>query len=142
VISRFVKAFENPEGQENIEFWGKVAHFHEGGSGPSWISGWITAFCVFDSKGRWIGAPFTQGYLEQLTLDGVYYHRVDLDKIPPGFAEVDVKLIDHGKILQTVLVAGLAGAVVCDSGDKDLSENGMRDTAKPLVAWWMFIKAE
>jgi len=55
VISRFVSAFDDPNGQANIDFWQKVAHYEGGGSGPAWLSGWITAFCVFDGDGRWLG---------------------------------------------------------------------------------------
>lgn len=39
VIARFVGAFDNPDAQDNIDFWQKVAHFQSGGSGPSWWSG-------------------------------------------------------------------------------------------------------
>jgi hypothetical protein len=55
VISRFVGAFDSPDAEENIEFWQKVAHYQGGGSGPTWIAGWINAFCVFDEKGKWVG---------------------------------------------------------------------------------------
>jgi hypothetical protein len=51
VISRFVSAFGKPDSQENLDFWRKVAHLRRGGSGPTWIAGWINAFCVFDEKG-------------------------------------------------------------------------------------------
>ena len=57
VISRFVKAFDDPHGTENIDFWQRVAHFDGGGSGPTYLSGWITAFCVFNAEGKWIGNP-------------------------------------------------------------------------------------
>jgi len=55
IISRFVASFDQPDTSENLEFWNKVAHFEGGGSGPTMLSGWITAFCVFDEKGRWQG---------------------------------------------------------------------------------------
>ena len=55
VISRFVKAFDDPNGKDNLDFWQRVAHYEGGGSGPTWLSGWITAFCVFGAKGEWIG---------------------------------------------------------------------------------------
>lgn len=57
VISRFVRAFDNPEAKENIEFWQKVAHYDEGASGLAWVTGWINVFCVFDDKGKWTGYP-------------------------------------------------------------------------------------
>ena len=55
ILSRFVKAFDKPDSRKNLEFWRKVAHFESDGSGPTWLSGWITAFMTFNAKGRWQG---------------------------------------------------------------------------------------
>jgi len=60
IVSRFVKAFDEPNGMENVDFWQRVAHYHGGGSGPTWLSGWITAFCVFDAQGKWLGHRFRE----------------------------------------------------------------------------------
>jgi Domain of unknown function (DUF4419) len=60
VVSRFVQAFDDPTGQANIDFWQHVAHYEGGGSGPRFLSGWITAFCVFSDKGQWLGTPLKQ----------------------------------------------------------------------------------
>ncbi|KZP14680.1 hypothetical protein FIBSPDRAFT_1048666 [Athelia psychrophila] len=152
VISRFVNAFDNPDAQENLDFWQKVAHHEGGGSGPTWLAGWINTFCVFDSKGKWTGYPIgstpnppqdlfgpprTRHYL---TLDGAIYHRTDTQDIPPGVVEVDVKLDDNGTEFNTLMTAGLVGTRVCDSGDKTLSTNGTMDTARPVLAWWIALK--
>ena len=59
VISRFVKAFDDPDGEWNIDFWSKVARDEgQGSGGPPQLSGWITAFCVFNTKGQWLGGRF------------------------------------------------------------------------------------
>ncbi|KIM88942.1 hypothetical protein PILCRDRAFT_813943 [Piloderma croceum F 1598] len=155
VISRFVRAFDGPDAEENIDFWQKVAHYQGGGSGPRWIAGWINAFCVFDEKGKWIGhrigqtpEPPNEKFARRvktehyLTLDGIIYHRTDTNDVPSGFAEVDVKLDDNGQKFDTVLTAGLVGARICDSEDKSLSSEGKRDTARPVVAWWIFAKKD
>jgi hypothetical protein len=57
VIARFVRAFEPgyADSKENLDFWQHVGSRQWGGSFPGWISGWITAFCVFDDHGRWMG---------------------------------------------------------------------------------------
>jgi hypothetical protein len=70
VLARFVKAFEPgyAESAENLEFWQRVAHSSSGGSGPSYLSGWITAFCAFDDKGKWLGSsPVLSGTSDQGT---------------------------------------------------------------------------
>lgn len=55
VITRFVAAFLAPSSPENLDFWSRVAHYEGGGSGPTYLSGWITAFCVFNEQGLWQG---------------------------------------------------------------------------------------
>ena len=57
VVTRFARSFDEGEADstDNREFWNRVAHWQGGGSGPSYLSGWITAFCAFDDKGRWLG---------------------------------------------------------------------------------------
>jgi hypothetical protein len=46
VISHFVQVFDDPDALSNVSFWKRVAHFECGECGPSYDSGWITAFCV------------------------------------------------------------------------------------------------
>jgi hypothetical protein len=61
VISRFVKAFDAPDSAANVDFWQRVAHFEPGGSGGNnHYSGWISAFCVFNEEGKWIGSRLQQ----------------------------------------------------------------------------------
>jgi hypothetical protein len=57
VIARFVTAFDTPDSKDNVDFWQKIAHYHAGGSGPSYYSGWVNAFNVFSEKGVWLGYP-------------------------------------------------------------------------------------
>jgi hypothetical protein len=58
VLSRFVRVFDETgfaSSDENASFWQRVAHVKHDGSGPSYLSGWITAFCAFSDKGEWMG---------------------------------------------------------------------------------------
>jgi len=57
VLTRFVHAFDAPDSAENLDFWRRVVHLRsEGCGGPElYMSGWITAFCVWDAHGRWRG---------------------------------------------------------------------------------------
>jgi len=54
ILSRFVGAFTNAEtgSPQDLDFWGRICHAPPQGSGPTYISGWITAFCVWDSEGK------------------------------------------------------------------------------------------
>lgn len=140
ILSRFVSAFDDPESVTNLDFWNTVAHFQRGGSGPSYYSGWITAFCVFDKDGRWIGPDSSTPKQPGLVLDDVNYHRLDSQKVPIGFAEVDVMLDDNGHTINTAMVAGMVASQFVDSEDLTLSTTGKLDTIHPVPGWWMYQK--
>ena len=57
ILIRFVGAFD---GEPDVDFWSRVCHYHSQGSGPSYLSGWITAFCVWSSEGKWQGPPISE----------------------------------------------------------------------------------
>lgn len=146
VLTRFVNSFDQPESEANKDFWQKIAHYSGGGSGPTYLSGWITAFCYFDAKGKPLYSEkafkSVKGYrgkqLGELELDGVPYHRVDTLDLPPGYAEVDVKLDDNGKMFETIMVAGLVGIHVSSSGKETEEHSGKDDTMQPVAGWWLF----
>lgn len=52
ILQQFVDA---KEGKVDVDFWQRICHHESGGSGPRYVSGWITAFCVFDKEGVWQG---------------------------------------------------------------------------------------
>lgn len=107
ILTRFVQAFD---GEPDIEFWGKVCHRHEQFSGPLYLCGWITAFCVWSAHGKWQGPALTgpdkrsDGLgVDELILDGVEYAVVKIGDVAPGFCEVDVKLDDNGDLFDCML---------------------------------------
>ncbi|KAK2463060.1 hypothetical protein APHAL10511_004715 [Amanita phalloides] len=127
VVSRFVAAYDAPHSKDNLNFWNRVAHVESMGSGPSYLTGWITAFCFFDADGSQ-----TKSEGEGIVLDGVAYPRIDTDMIPPGYAEVDVKLDDNGISFESTIVAGSIATQIFTG------TTSTRDTVRPLSAWWLF----
>jgi len=146
VLKRFVKSFEEPESAATRDFWQKIAAHSDGGSGPTYLSGWIVAFCFFDSEGKSLYAPggvrpegkmILDGGMKgkgtrRFKLDGQWYHRLDSADIPQGFAEVDVLLDDNGVTFETVMVAGLVGINVTSV------EKGDGHALQPVAGWWLF----
>ena len=168
VLKAFVRAFDDPDSRANKDFWQRIAHYRHEGSGTTYLSGWITAFCFFDDKGKALypatlaeargqrsrqsntrqnhlsrslrfattfglqpraEQPASRGVFE---LEGVKFHRLDTDDIPPGYAHVKVKLDDNGQLFDTLMVAGLVGTRV-ESG-----ESGRRDRVSAEAGWWLF----
>ncbi|KAK7438417.1 hypothetical protein VKT23_018030 [Stygiomarasmius scandens] len=138
ILKRFVQAFDDPHGQENLDFWERVAHVSGGGSSVPYYSGWITAFCVFDNDGRWIGRDFDESeqpsvfkssfgfktVVRTLVLDGITYPVVH--QTPYGYASVPVILSGPEGEEKATMVAGMVGMKV------------MKDSVKPLSGWCIF----
>ncbi|CZR52789.1 uncharacterized protein PAC_02666 [Phialocephala subalpina] len=151
ILARFVLSFDAPDSEETKDFWQKIAHYSGGGSGPTYLSGWITAFCFWGGDGTSFHVPernpgpgkemFTMADPTPiLQLDNARYHRVESDEVPPGWASVPVELNDDGLITPCTMVAGSVGMKVKSSG-KELhgraGETGL-DTISIESGWWMY----
>ncbi|KAF2966107.1 hypothetical protein GQX73_g7479 [Xylaria multiplex] len=122
VLDYFIRSFDEPTSPAVISFWSRIAD-ESGGSGPFYLSGWITAFCFWSSDGKCLYKP-PQGRVNTRTLgstnpgcdlDGVLYHRVNTDNIPDAFVSVPVTVDDNGTIYKTRMVAGSVGIEVSSS---------------------------
>lgn len=171
ILTRFVTAYDHPNHPDSLDFWNKIAH-RELGSGPQWLSGWITAFCVFNERGQWQGNMLNEERIRErepkkllrpadplqltpshfaavytirertpfLALDGFPYPTIESQDVPCGYVYMDVTLEDNGRLIDTMLIAGSVGAQICSTEKTELFRNGMRDTVRPVSAWWYFIK--
>jgi hypothetical protein len=112
-----------------VDFWSRIAH-RSGGSGPFYLSGWITAFCFWKPDGRCLYSPpkgpiKLEGfgpYSPGCNLDGTLYHKVNTDNIPEGHAAVPVTVDDNGRIYKTRMVAGSVG--ICNTSSGDILDEG------------------
>ena len=130
VLSRFVRTFDNPRSADVVDFWQRIAHFSAGGSGPSYYSGWITAFCFWDKEGKMVwqspspqkfgagtsAADWQGTHGPTLRLDGTVFHRIESDDVPPGWSSVPVKVDDNGYKFNATMIAGSVGIKYASSG--------------------------
>ena len=149
VISHFIRSFDEPTSDHIISFWQRIAHVYNMGSGTTWYSGWITAFCFWKEDGKCLyNIPKYGDSLEKTSwekakyplsiLDGVIYHRIESDEVPPGYSSVPVKVDDNGNVFNTMMVAGSVGINCTSSGD-ELDEGLVElDTVSAETGWWMF----
>lgn len=161
ILDHFIGTFENADDPRVVEFWTKIADRQGNGSGPIYLSGWITAFCFWDSEGKMLYHESENG----CHLDGTSYHRVDTKDIPNAYVSVPVVVEDNGRTLNTKMVAGLVGIAASSSGGNlDISDshkgwvkkNGPfsqpelaevtpimgnvtgLDSLQPVAGWWMY----
>lgn len=123
ILEEFVAAKKN---EANVDFWNRICHHSGGGSGPSYISGWLTAFAVFDEEGNWTD------HVENSSLKrfGDTWPLIDIAKIPSGVVTVDVKIIDENGEHESVMFAGHVGYKV-------LKDNC---TLEPQIGWGIALK--
>ena len=112
VFRGFIASFDDPTAPEVLDFCGKITHRKSGGSGSSYLSGWIAAFCCWDEEGRPLNKRSTTG----CELDGIGFYIIELDRFPVGYASVPVLVDDNGKIYHTEMLVGSLGVVATSSG--------------------------
>jgi hypothetical protein len=160
VLDYFIRTFEDADDPKVVDFWSKIADRHSNGSGPSYLSGWITAFCFWDPEGK---SLYRDNSEHGCNLDGTSFHRVNTDDIPNAYVTVPVVVDDNGIEVKTRMVAGLVGMAASSSGEKLDISNGHRgwvtkpfqepkfqdvepvpgdgtglDSLQPVAGWWMY----
>lgn len=55
ILQQFVIALSKGPEACDSKFWSRICHYKDWGSGAPMLSGWITAFCVWNTEGKWQG---------------------------------------------------------------------------------------
>lgn len=105
-------------GRIDKEWWNRACHYHGGFSGPTYLSGWVTAFCVFDDAGNWVGDSKDK---DRLTSE---WPLIDTQDIPAGSVSVDVKVQEGPVVHDCMMIAGHASVWVPEL-----------TAIQPLVSW-------
>jgi hypothetical protein len=131
VLDHFVKS---AEGSPDISFWDKVCSHIGGGSGPSYLSGWVTVFAVFSEKGQWQGelGPM-KGFCRSADAKEVQpWPQIDTHDIPAGAVSVPVLVDDNGTEYNTKMLAGQFAYIVTNAGK----------AIQPRADWCIALPAE
>jgi len=116
------------EGNVNRDFWSPICSNHGGGSGPRYLSGWITAFICFSDMGMWMGSR-NEIEIRGKTITSEY-PIVNTNDVAPGIVSVPVKIDDNGlKEYDTTMFAGSISTNVVDDY-----------TLAPRVDWCIALK--
>ena len=156
VITRLVGTFDAPDTSVTKDFWQRIAHYSGGGSGPTYLSGWITVFAFWGERGISLFPTKSMGQdTLRPVLGHVRYHQIDTQDIPPAFGSLPVKFDDNGYEYDAIMVAGSVGFRVTSSGEPLTPMTGQRhcgptepnmelavglDTVQPESGWWILAK--
>lgn len=159
VLGYFIRTFDEPDDAQVIEFWSKIASHKSGGSGPTFLSGWITAFCYWSPEGT---RPTASGMGSEdaiCRIDDTTFVPVDTDEIPSGYVSVPVKVKDNGVEYKTEMLAGVVGIAASSSGEfldtsslqthyltqgtgpkikPNVGQTTGLDSISPVSGWWMY----
>eukprot|EP01132_Coremiostelium_polycephalum_P003868 gene3868-4820_t len=121
---------ESVSGKPDIKWWNRIAHYISGESGPSYLSGWITCFCVFDDQGQWVGDKHSVDVdLKKYKSEWIYVNSLD---IPTGYLSVPLTIDDNGVEFQTEMMAGHMCVNIPNKSS----------TISPQLDWCIFVKSD
>jgi hypothetical protein len=140
VLKRFILSFDEPESAEVRDFWNRIFSKYNMGSGADNITGWINAFILWNVDGKMLYRKKRSSWLDKhlppLMLDGVTYHTISEDDVPPGFATLPVDIKQYGQAIEAEMLAGSVGWDWTSSGGEVANpEIGRLDTVQPRSGW-------
>ncbi|CAN0016004.1 unnamed protein product [Ectocarpus fasciculatus] len=143
VCDGFVESAEHPDSTETLQFWDKVVSRIGGGSGVSYITGWLSAFACFDKDGWFMGrSTSTAGiglYRENPVpdeSDESEYPLIDTGKICHNVVSCPVKINDDGVEYDGTLFVGQVALEARDGGE------GGYPIIRPRNDWCLAVPAE
>lgn len=125
VLDQFVLS---AKGQPNVDWWNRICTHIGGGSGPSYINGWLPVFCVFNDEGKWQVQDECCSWGQKYETD---YFIMESDDIPSGYTHVPIKYDDNGTEYKTTLVVGHLSVSLVD-----------QNTLQPNLSWFLMINEE
>ncbi|KAH7114140.1 hypothetical protein B0J13DRAFT_460411 [Dactylonectria estremocensis] len=147
VLGYMARTFDDATDSSIVNFWARMAH-ESGGSGVHYISGWLTAFCFWDSEGKSLYREPQGGVdvhssnmdLPGCNIDDTLYHRINTDAIPVGWAGAPIEVNDNGTMYKTMMVAGSMGMHI--SSSREMLDRSQRecDTITANADGWQVVK--
>ena len=130
VCDNLVESAKNAS-DTNLEFWDTICHHSGGGSGPSYLSGWITTFSFFNEKGNPIVRMKKLG-----SGQGREWPMIKSNDINPNVVTCPVKIDDNGVLYTSRL---FVGQMTFDC-DEELIEGVKRMKLRPRNDWALAVE--
>ncbi|KAF4430536.1 hypothetical protein F53441_13940 [Fusarium austroafricanum] len=132
IIQRISVSLKRPHSAQASEFWGSMVK-KDWGSTSNTITGWLSAFCFWDSNG-----DATDPDNKAVEVDGVLCWRVKYKRIPLGFASMPIKLIDQGCLSNCTMIGGMTSIWSSKWESSGAEDDPGSDTVDPIPAWILY----
>jgi len=97
---------QSAQGRPDVRgFWDRICSHIGGGSGPRYLSGWITVFAAFTRKGAWQGSVRSMHENGRGTVQSDW-PIIDTNDLPIGALSVPVLVDDNGTEYNAQMLAG------------------------------------
>jgi hypothetical protein len=106
ILDNFVSSIR---GKPDLQWWNSCCTSLSRGSGPRYLSGWLTVFSVYNNDGEWFENCRYRGEHVQSK-----WPVIESNDLAKGVVTVDVKVDDNGVKYDTVLTAGSSGYICLD----------------------------
>ncbi|KAI5304089.1 hypothetical protein KEM56_006857 [Ascosphaera pollenicola] len=148
VLRFFIFCYAKPSSSGSKHFW-RIAILRDGGrSAQPQISGWITAFCLW----QWTGEPTKESFGSTLSLKGVRFKRIEIHELPPAFAILNLEVGHRGQQdcegidpSPARLTAGVFGSRYLSNGEVGYHRHWNQPVVlseltavQPFSAWFLF----
>ncbi|CAF3037541.1 unnamed protein product, partial [Rotaria sp. Silwood2] len=116
------KLKESAEGKPDIDWWQKICHEEGGGSGPSYLAGWLADFIPYttDENGK-----YRKALRETHGFKGNTIKRIDFADFNESVTRTDFILDDNGHETKMKFIAGFLG----------IGQNTKTGALRPCLGW-------
>ncbi|KAJ6783982.1 hypothetical protein PWT90_07645 [Aphanocladium album] len=165
VLEHMVLSFTEGGTPRVVSFWNKIVDRRDLGSGEPYMSGWITAFCLWSSEGKAQGVySGMEEYFDDRNvydepaepnldpcwrLGDVIYPRIDVCDVPPGTASVPVLVNDNGEKFKCTMVAGSAALQATSPTAEQLAavsvggvDPAIKTAVQPMSGWFICVNRD
>ena len=104
VLENFLRTAQGETSDELKSWWNRICHVKSGGSGPSYLGGWITAFCFFDYR--------DSEFIVNSQKKNSEWPLVDTSNVPSSYLETPVTFNVLGDIFKAKIIAGIMGSKI------------------------------
>ncbi|QDS72567.1 hypothetical protein FKW77_000770 [Venturia effusa] len=139
IVKSMINAFDEPDSEAVREFWLHACHAagrYGSGHGIETLSGWLSAFCFWDARGKRNAAISEESLIKyggepkmrtRYVLNNIAYPVIGTMSIPSALVSLPVNIDEGGLKIKTTIVAGAMG----------MTPSRENTTVQPVSGWFL-----